>query len=439
LICLSATNSHIFQWQPRDGYRFVSEESYKLNQAGRDARNELLLLLKIKPHPKTGKFTVSSIKEELFKETLGRITTLTPLLNPTATSRAVPLSKIKEFFMELLERIAGNCRHKYDSTRQSISIDLIEELKCNPIISNKGLREYFLAYINIGIRAKDKWEFPINDLLDEYLPTLNLSQNTNKQPPTKTSTFAPSSQCLSKAPDFNIELLESLWHLDYEAQENIFRTALKGQSKNLAFTFAAPCPVTQSWILNRLLLKIARKDNRRIFTIDLESSKVRNNYDRFLIHLSGLLNTSPDCDRILDRIYEIDSEMSVIIVIKNFRKRQEIQENIMTKFWGNLCSKASEENRLGRVIMFWIDECLLDYECSIVELEELKEIHQVGVEQWINEYSGLYPFLSNISTGDFMSNPCDWKDPFLILDGICNQLKIDKGIVNIQSLWEHQI
>jgi hypothetical protein len=69
----------------------VSEESYKLNQAGRDARNELLLLLKIKPHSKTGKFTVSSIKEELFKETLGRITTLTPLLNPTATSRAVPL------------------------------------------------------------------------------------------------------------------------------------------------------------------------------------------------------------------------------------------------------------------------------------------------------------------------------------------------------------
>jgi inactive STAND len=273
----------------------------------------------------------------------------------------------------------------------------------------------------------------------ELILPRDLYQNVIKQVVLKDPICVQPLGISQRTSNFNIELLESLWHLDYEAQENIFRTALKGQSKNLAFTFAAPCPVTQSWILNRLLLRIARKDNRRIFTIDLESSKVRNNYDLFLIHLSELLNTIPDCDRILDRIYEIDSEMSVIIVIKNFRKRQEIQENIMTKFWSNLCSKASEENRLGRVIMFWIDECLLDYQCSIVKLEELKEIHQIGVEQWINEYSGLYPFLSNISTGDFMSNPCDWKDPFLILDGICNQLKIDKGIVNIQSLWENQI
>jgi inactive STAND len=418
----------------------VSEESYKLNQAGRDARNELLLLLKIKPHPKTGKFTVSSIKEELFKETLGRITTLTPLLNPTAKSRAVPLSKIKEFFMELLERIAGNCRHEYDLTRQSISIDLIEELKRNPIVSNKGLREYFLAYINIGIRAKDKWEFPIDDLLDEDPLTLDLSQNINKQPSTKNPTLAPSPQCLPKSPDFNAELINALWHLDYRTQEDTFGTALKSQDKFLAFTLAAPCDPTQSWILNRLLRRTVRGDSRQMVTVDLETENIRNNFQQFLMYLSEQFNTSPDCESILDEIRKIDSDLSIILVIKNFRTRRKIQELIMTKFWDKLCEKISGENRSGRIIMFWVDERHLSYPCSIIELAELEEINQTNITEWINEYSGLYPFLNNLSKCDFVDDDLDWdwSDPWLILNNICQKFKLD-GITDLQSLWEGKI
>jgi uncharacterized protein YehS (DUF1456 family) len=233
------------------------------------------------------------------------------------------------------------------------------------------------------------------------------------------------------------DLIQALWSLDYEDQEDEFRIALKSQSKNLAFTFAAPCDVTQSWIFNRLLRKIARKDNRKIFTIDLKNSDVRNDYDKFLMHLSGLLNTKPDCNEILDRIYEINSEMSIVIVIKNFKKRRKIQEDIMTRFWSDLCHKSFEENRVGRVILIWMDDCLLDYSCSIVELEELVEIDQKNINDWINEYGGLYPFLNNLSTCDFASDRLnwDWNDPWLILNNICRKFELN-GITDLQVLWE---
>ncbi|WP_373541449.1 hypothetical protein [Chamaesiphon sp.] len=91
----------------------MSEEYYKLNQDGIDARNELLLLLDIKPRRKgklKGKFNVLEIKDKLLQTNLARDKVLTPLLNPDATSRSVALNKIKEFFAELTERVAINYR-----------------------------------------------------------------------------------------------------------------------------------------------------------------------------------------------------------------------------------------------------------------------------------------------------------------------------------------
>jgi hypothetical protein len=241
----------------------------------------------------------------------------------------------------------------------------------------------------------------------------DLYQNANKQPPIEDLSLAQSPEYLSKIPDFNIELTEALWYLDYEDQENKFKTALKSQSRSLSFTIAAPCVPTQSWILNRLLSRAVRHDNHKIFTIDLKTSGIRNNFQEFKVYLSNYFKTSPDCESILDEICKINSNLSVILVIKNFRNHREIQELITTKFWGKLCRKISRENRSGRIIMLWIDECHLDYPCGTIELAKLGEINQTNIQDWINEYGGLYPFLNNLSACNFVSDDLnwDWNDP----------------------------
>jgi hypothetical protein len=265
----------------------------------------------------------------------------------------------------------------------------------------------------------------------------NSYQNTNKQPPMEALTLVQSPDYLPKAPDFDVELIKALWHLDYEAQENTFKTALKSQNRFLAFTIAAPCSSTQAWILNRLLLKTIRQDNHKIFTVDLKQSGIRNNFQSFLIYWSECFKTTPDCENISDEICRIDSNLSVILVINNFRNYREIQKLIMTKFWNELCKKISSENRSGRIIMLWVDERHLDYPCSAVELSELKEINQINIQDWINEYGGLYPFLNNLSTCNFISDDLDWgwNDPWLILNNICQKFKLD-GITDLQKLWK---
>jgi hypothetical protein len=269
----------------------------------------------------------------------------------------------------------------------------------------------------------------------------DLYQNANKQPSIEALTLAQSPECLPISPGFNIELAKALWHLDYKIQqEDKFRTALRSQDKFLAFTIAAPCGSTQSWILNRLLLRIVRQDNSRIFIVDLEKSGIRNNFQSFLMYLSECFKTSPDCENILDEICKIDSNLSVILVINNFRNRRSIQKNIIAIFWHELCKKISKGNRSGRIIMFWVDERHLDYPCSVIELDELSEINQKNIEEWINEYSGLYPFLNNLSKCNFVDDDLDWdwSDPWLILNNICQKFKLD-GITDLQNLWEGEI
>jgi hypothetical protein len=109
----------------------------------------------------------------------------------------------------------------------------------------------------------------------------------------------------------------------------------------------------------------------------------------------------------------------------------------MTKFWDKLCGKISRENRSGRIIMLWIDECHLDYPCSTIELAKLGEINQTNIQDWINQYGGLYPFLNNLSTCNFVSDNLnwDWNDPWLILNNICQKFKSD-GITDLQGLWK---
>jgi hypothetical protein len=271
---------------------------------------------------------------------------------------------------------------------------------------------------------------------DDLILPKDLYQNINKQPLIEALTLVQSPEYLPRTPDFDVELIKALWHLDYEVQENNFKTALKSQDKFLAFTIAAPCSLTQAWILNRLLLKIVRQDNHKIFTVDLKQSGIRNNFQSFLIYLSECFKTSPDCENISAEICRIDSNLSVILVINNFRNYREIQKLIMTKFWNELCEKISRENRSGRIIMLWVDERHLDYPCSAVELSELKEINQINIQDWINEYGGLYPFLNNLSTCNFISDDLDWgwNDPWLILNNICQKFKLD-GITDLQKLW----
>jgi hypothetical protein len=447
----------------------VSEKYYKLNPEGIKARNEMLLLLDIKPRitgKRKGTFDVSYIKYKFLCTTLDRDKVLTPLLSTHDKSRPVSISKIEEFFVLVLERIAADYRQK--TNRQSRDEKILGQLTY-PILSNQRLQEYLIACINDDIKTKDKWEFPIDNLLkkdsftpDSYKPTYsdisNVKKKNNLNHPVLASTiedFAPSN--VKTDGKNNIKSIINLfWNLDYK-QERIFEDALEQNAQCASFSIAAPCETTQRWLLNRLIRHIPNINDASIFRpFDLSRHPMRNNFYFFWDDLSTALGTEPIQDNddtirgqndIIRELCYREVEHPTILIIYNFQDDQNVQGKIVQDFWEKVTKEIKASNKRtesSRLILFFIDKCSPVYSSAqVINLDPLENISQSDVNSWLHK-----PVVFNWWQSQFeqsfasdLINECFNQEnnictPRSILDRICFKFGLKNGIVEIEQSWK---
>ncbi len=415
----------------------MSEKYYKLNQDGIDARNELLLLLNIKPRS-TGKlkgtFNVLEIKDELLKITLARDKVLTPLLNPGDKPRPVALTKIKEFFVELLERIASN--HRLKINQQSSDEKLLGQLKY-PTVSNQGLQDCLIAYIEDN-NAKDKWDFLVKDLLDEA-DYINDSYQPSKDIPQSQEVFQQSSslQNRSKCED----IVNLLWHLDYQDQEDEFAEALKANDRCMSFSVVAPCIDTQRWILNRLLRRIELADPKKTKIIELNRHQMRHKPELFWEEFSPSSQVPLEQagqGEIIRMLCNYSAEAPVIFIIHSFHGCESAQKYIVTDFWNRINLEISSDARKFPLMLFLVDKCrptcLPD---NITELAPLEMITQGHVENWSHRYKDFNYFVNQLSQKkEWSTDEWKWANPSSVIDRICYEFGFENGIVDIEENWE---
>lgn len=324
-----------------------------------------------------------------------------------STDGGVQLAKLVTFFKKLLKEVSEN--------------DLDTCLK------SYNLKNFYR-------------QIEIHDNLTSFLPRDFYTCGVNSIPISRLHISENKSDCVDR--NTLTDLVQLFWYLDYKPQENQFETALESSSRSLAFSIVAPCDTTQRWLLNRLLRQVIAFDpnNIRPLTINLDSSGVRNNFQEFIYHLSRHFKTTADIKQILNEICRIECNSTIVIIVNQFRRFKQGQKDIIIDFWQPLCKMMSEQQRAGRIIMFWVDE---RYPCqssaNIVDLEEFTEISQADVEKWTNRYSSDIRYKNCVFSDDllnhnFTNRTWNWSDPELILDNICREFKLN-GIADIKNLW----
>ncbi|WP_309734645.1 hypothetical protein [Chamaesiphon sp. OTE_75_metabat_556] len=419
----------------------MAEEYYKLNQNGIVARNELLLLLGIKPRS-TGKlngtFNAKEIKEDLFSTTLARDKSLTPLLNQTDETRSVSLDIIKQFFVTLLEKIADNYQEKYNSSLQFMDLSLLEKLKLNPIISNLELREYFIAYIKPDPKTKAKWDFPVDDLL-EKVDYVNDSYQPSKDIPQKQDLFQQSFSLPNRSECEKI--VDLLWHLDYQDQEDEFARVLQGSNQCMSFSVVAPCLNTQKWILKRLLRRIKLTDPQKIKVIGLNRHQMRLDPKLLWQELSPSSQMpleQSEQNEIIKMLCSYATETPVIFVIHSFDKFESAQQYIVEKFWNKINSEMLSDAISFPLMLFLVDKCRPTcLPANITELAPLEMITQGHIENWSHRYKDFNYFMNELSQKkDWSTDEWKWTNPSSVIDRICYEFGFKNGIVDIEENWE---
>jgi hypothetical protein len=416
----------------------VSDKYYKLKTPdGIDARNELLLLLNIKPR-KTGKlkgtFNITEIKDEILKTTLARDKVLTPLLNPDDESRSVALAKIKEFFIKLLEKIASDHRLKFN--QQSSDEKLLNRLKY-PTVSNQRLQDYLIACIDDS-NVKDKWEFPVDDLLKE-VDYVNDSCQPQKDIPQKQAVFQQSSTLQNKSKCEDIVNL--LWHLDYKDQEDEFAEVLKANNQCMSFSIVAPCVDTQKWILSRLLRQIKWVDPNKIKVIELNKSPMR--FDPKLLWEEFPPSSQMPLEQIgeneiIKMICSYAAEAPVIFIIHSFDKSESAQEYIVTDFWDRIKLEMSSDVVNFPFMLFLVDTfrptCL---PANITKLAPLEMITQDHIEKWSYIYKDFNYYVNQLNQKtEWPTDKWKWANPYAVIDRICHEFGFKNGIVDIEESWK---
>lgn len=420
----------------------MSDELYKLNQAGMDARDELLGLLGYrkdtnKKKKRFGRYNTSKIKQELHLSLDGRTILERILLTP---AEGVPPNKLKDFFMHLIERVADRYQlERCNDVCKIIDISLKKHPEHNLLISNHRLMSYFVAYRTRNRQDKDNWELPDN------IYDIACKEDSEE-------IYSKSVKPKSRSTDNRQTLLDLLGDLDYERQEEIFYDRLNEAKQCISFSIVAPCTTTQKWILNRLMTKaIHRTTGRQLsaaerspFTIDLKKSNVRNSFDEFLRHLSDHFDSDPDS--VIKDICQIESDLPLIFVISEFRSFNSIKKRIFKDFWQVINDDISTQTK---IIMFWVDEC---HPCEVSNgimnlalLDPLDKITLTDIQRWAekNRRFNMFPKTllpenlcpEKMIQDTLLKSNWDWHDPWQILDNICKKFNLN-GMTDIESLWK---
>jgi hypothetical protein len=414
----------------------VAEEYYKLNPDGIYALNELLLLLNIKPlktRKRNGEFKATNIKKKL-NLTLDRAKVLTPLLNTNDESKPVRLREIKKLFVELIDKVAADYRRKLN--QQSSDEKLLSKLR-HPTVSNQRLQEYLITCVNDS-NVKDKWEFPVDDLLEE-VDYVNDSYQPSKDIPQKQDLFQQSFSLPNRSECEKI--VDLLWHLDYQDQEDEFARVLQGSNQCMSFSVVAPCLNTQKWILKRLLRRIKLTDPQKIKVIGLNRHQMRLDPKLLWQELSPSSQMpleQSEQNEIIKMLCSYATEAPVIFVIHSFDKFESAQQYIVEEFWNKINSEMLSDAISFPLMLFLVDKCRPTcLPANITELAPLEMITQGHIENWSHRYKDFNYFMNELSQKkDWSTDEWKWTNPSSVIDQICYEFGFKNGIVDIEENWE---
>jgi hypothetical protein len=257
------------------------------------------------------------------------------------------------------------------------------------------------------------------------------------------------------------KVVDLLWHLDYEDQEAMFKTALKQQKQCAAFSISAPCDITQRWLLNRLVKQIPNRKNALVLpAINLSIHPMRHGLKKgkgneeypdcqeFWQDLSGFLKTQPQREHVLQQLCHADVHRPVILTIYNFQQFKTIQKWVVREFWEKLAQQVTETSkrtRDSRIILFLVDDCSPCVSSShVVNLKSLKEISQDDLEEWLNS-DRVKPwwkdkfgdnFANELFQDDADLEDWVWESPGNILDNMCFKFGLEGEILAIEESWK---
>lgn len=420
----------------------------KLNRAGIVARDELLDLLeiplKLRKIKKTGKFSVNDIKKKFFPtkedpatkskvEDLDRDKTIAPIMQSSEDSlaRAEPIgtNELKSFFAKLVREVSDYYKNnsQYNSDLKIIDYILKKELNNREyLISDPELRTYFIAYRTGDIEGQKKW-FPSKLCVESQCPKPNTYRplpNLTIQAPHPVPNILHSSR---------IDIVELLYDLDFEDQETIFYKALNEQKGCISFSIAAPCPFTQKWLLNRLIMKAVdvitnpklNAGDRPPYIVNLDSQRI-NSYDDFLIDLS--IHFKSDREKILEEICQVDTDSPLIFVIRGAKECRRVRQPILSQFWKAIQDYFSSDCKGTKIIIFWIDK-QHPFDSSentenILLLDRLK-IERTDIQKWVYRHQRNCNFSENLINEEYLNSNWSWEDSSDILNNICIELKLN--------------
>jgi hypothetical protein len=251
------------------------------------------------------------------------------------------------------------------------------------------------------------------------------------------------------------KLSDLFWHLDCKAQTEAFDHALESLEDSncpyALFSIAAPCDITQRWLLNRLVAKqLFPQKNPLQIAFGLNTHDMRSDFQEFWNDMAKKIRSrTSKPDDVIKVLCDRDVSQPIVIAVYDLERFKDVQKQLLTEFWGELVQALVKNPRAQdkpRIVLFFVGNI-----CPMIEVGSLEWNIIPGVEEipkreflkWLRSDS-LANYWQNQWGADFadkleseLDDPMwNWKDPWLILDNACVRLSPKKGIIQISEVWK---
>jgi hypothetical protein len=439
---------------------------YKLDTAGIDARNELLILLDLEPEGRiveavakiVGLYGKTTVKW-LIKEPLG----------------SVQMEEMEKFFAGLLTAVRIKYNGRCDENCQVRDPRLHSTLSRDILITEAGLRSYFYHDYHNNHQDKKNWIVPGHFWIQDN--TVRPHKNVQRQ--TQSTVNLQNRNSINPAK----EIADLLWSLDYQDQQKYFVDRIDEYfSHAIAFSVAAPRPKSeiegslQEWIscrLGRAMDSSVPGWQSRAQQILLEPPECKSGSGSTgwgLVEMCQTIETvllangvpfySSKPDDIIDALAKHSATTPVLIQVRNLHYEQSSREILINIFWKNLIKQASKialsrSTKRSRLIMIVLEDSNSpqDETNFFYPLRQL-DINFADVDKWafpeqvkmalarVDEWNdGIDREVDDLIDKEIRGWPC-WNEPRIeiklpeIFEGLCRRLNSGYGSKRVSEYWK---
>jgi hypothetical protein len=440
---------------------------YKLDMAGIDARNELLILLDLEPEGRiveavakiVGLYGKTTVKW-LIKEPLG----------------SVQMEGMEKFFAGLLTAVRIKYNGRCDENCQVRDPRLHSTLSRDILITEAGLRSYFYHDYHNNHQDKKNWIVPGHFWIQDN--TVRPHKNVQRQ--TQSTVNLQNRNSINPAK----EIADLLWSLDYQDQQKYFVDRIDEYfSHAIAFSVAAPRPKSeiegslQEWILCRLGRAMDSSVSgwqSRAQQILLEPPECKSGSGstgwglvemcqtiETVLLANGVPFSSSKPDDIIDALAKYSATTPVLIQVRNLHYEQSSREILINIFWKTLIKQASKialsrSTKRSRLIMIVLEDSNFpeqDETSFFYPLRQL-DINFADVDKWAfpervklalakcDEWNDdIDRQIDDLIENQIRGWPC-WAEPSIaiklpeIFDGLCRLLNSGYGSKRVSEYWK---